>query len=58
MRHGWKTRIDERMYFEQKRFERDERQQVVEFLRSKLKAEIEMFKAELDQRERWNHETH
>ena len=58
MRHGWKTRIDERMYFEQKRFEREEHQRMFDFLESKLQAEISMFQADLQQKERFHHETH
>jgi hypothetical protein len=41
MRHGWKTRIDERRYFENKRSEREERQQVLALIREKMRHEYE-----------------
>jgi len=34
MRKGWKTRIDERTYFENKRYEREERQQMIALIKN------------------------
>ena len=42
MRHGWKTRIDERKYFENKKAEREEKQRILEFMREKLEDQWEM----------------
>ena len=41
MRHGWKNRIDERQYFEEKKAHREERQQVLALIREKMKYEYE-----------------
>jgi hypothetical protein len=58
MRHGWKTRIDERIYFENKRYEREERQQFLNLMRMEIESKMSMFSAELAQRERFHNETH
>ena len=42
MRHGWKTRMDERRYFENKKQEREEKQAIMEFMRSKMEQQWEM----------------
>ena len=42
MRHGWKTRIDERKYFENKKAEREEKQEILEFMRKKMEGQWEM----------------
>lgn len=40
MRHGWKIRMDERQYFESKKNEREERQQMMAFIRMKMSQEL------------------
>lgn len=52
MRHGWKIRIDERMYFENKKQERQERIEIMNMLRKKV--ELEMMAHLNDMKE--NHE--
>jgi hypothetical protein len=42
MRHGWKTRMDERRYFELKKQEREEKQAIMEFMRAKMEQQWEM----------------
>ncbi len=42
MRHGWKLRIEERKYFENKKKEREENQMILEFMQTKMKAQWEM----------------
>ena len=42
MRHGWKTRIEERKYFERKKQEREEKQAILEFMREKMEQQWEM----------------
>lgn len=42
MRHGWKTRMDERRYFENKKQEREEKQAIMEFMRAKMEQQWEM----------------
>lgn len=42
MRHGWKTRMDERRYFENKKQEREEKQAIMEFMRAKMEHQWEM----------------
>lgn len=42
MRHGWKTRIDERKYFESKKQEREEKQAIMEFVKAKMEQQWEM----------------
>lgn len=41
MRHGWKTRIDERRYFENKRFEREQKEIFFTMVRERLNAEMQ-----------------
>lgn len=36
MRHGWKTRIEERRYFEEKKQEREEKQILMTMVRRKM----------------------
>ena len=48
MRHGWKNRIDERRYFENKRQEREERQQVMALIHAKMKQAFEDEMRELE----------
>ena len=54
MRKGWKTRIDERRYFENKKEEREEKSAVRQFVMQRMQADLQeqiaMMKA--------NHETH
>jgi len=42
MKHGWKTRIEERIYFERKKIEREERAALMELMRMKLNHEMKM----------------
>jgi hypothetical protein len=42
MRHGWKTRMDERRYFELKKQEREEKQAIMEFMKMKMEQQWEM----------------
>jgi hypothetical protein len=42
MRHGWKTRMDERRYFENKKRDREEKQAILEFMREKMEQQWEM----------------
>lgn len=58
MRHGWKTRMDERVYFEQKRYEREERQQLINLMRRKVESEIAVEIEKMHKGSMWNHETH
>jgi len=39
MKHGWKTRIDERVYFERKKAEREERAAIMELVKMKFEQE-------------------
>lgn len=52
MRHGWKTRIDERQYFENKRYEREERQQIIQLMKMKMEQELAIEIAKMER----NHE--
>jgi hypothetical protein len=42
MRHGWKTRMDERQYFESKRYEREERQQMMQLIQMKMHQDLSL----------------
>ena len=55
MRHGWKTRMDERQYFESKRYEREERQQMMALFKMKLEQDLQLEVAKMAQREREVH---
>lgn len=48
MRHGWKTRMDERQYFENKRYEREERQQMMELIRMKMHQDLQLAVAQME----------
>ena len=48
MRHGWKTRIDERKYFENKRYEREERLHIISLMQRKLDQELAIAVAKLE----------
>jgi hypothetical protein len=52
MRHGWKTRMDERIYFEQKRYEREERQQMIQLFQQKVQQDLQLAIAQMEQDER------
>lgn len=54
MRKGWKTRIDERRYFENKKEEREEKAAVRQFVMQRMQADLEQRIAEMKE----NHETH
>jgi len=41
MRHGWKTRIDERRYFEEKKQEREDKQVFMTMVRRKMAQDFE-----------------
>lgn len=47
MRHGWKLRIEERKYFENKRYEREERLQIMSLLQRKLDQDLALAVAHL-----------
>lgn len=55
MRKGWKTRMDERNYFENKRNERNERQHIMALIKMKMDQELALEVAKLEQRERGVH---
>lgn len=55
MRHGWKIRMDERQYFESKRYEREERQQMLQLIKMKMDQDLSIEAAKLAQRERGVH---
>lgn len=55
MRHGWKTRMDERQYFENKRYERQERQHIMALIKMKMEQDLAIEVAKLDQKERGIH---
>lgn len=40
MRHGWKTRMDERQYFENKRYEREEKQHIMQLIKMKVSQDL------------------
>ena len=42
MRKGWKTRIDERVYFEEKKEEREQRLALLNMVRSKMDHDYKM----------------
>jgi hypothetical protein len=42
MTKGWKTRIEERRYFETKRYEREERLQIMSFIRMKMDQDLSL----------------
>ena len=48
MRHGWKTRMDERIYFEQKRYEREERLHMMQLLQSKIHQDLSLAVAQME----------
>lgn len=54
MRHGWKTRMDERQYFESKRYEREERQHIMQLLKLKMDQDLALAVAKME-REREVH---
>lgn len=47
MRKGWKTRIDERKYFEEKREERENKAALVKIMRLKMERDLEQMKNEV-----------
>ena len=49
MRHGWKTRMDERQYFETKRYEREERQQMMQLIKMKMDQDLSLVVAKMQQ---------
>lgn len=55
MRKGWKTRMDERNYFENKRYERQERIHIMQLIKMKMDQELAVEVAKLDQKERGIH---
>lgn len=56
MMKGWKTRMDEREYFENKRFEREERQAMLQLMKMKLDQDLSLAVARMEREVR--HETH
>lgn len=42
MRHGWKTRIDERRYFEEKKKEQEELAMMRIFMRQKMEHDLRL----------------
>ena len=52
MRHGWKTRIEERKYFEEKKQMREEKVVLLNMVRRKMEAEYQLHMQELKE----NHE--
>ena len=54
MRKGWKTRIEERRYFENKKDEREEKAAMRQFVMQRMQAEFQERIAEM----KANHETH
>lgn len=48
MRHGWKTRMDERVYFENKRFEREERLQMMQLIQAKMHQDLSLAIAQME----------
>lgn len=52
MRKGWKTRIEERKYFEERKNDREEKAAVRQFVMQRMQADIEQRLAEM----RANHE--
>ena len=58
MRKGWKVRIDEREYFENKRFEREERQAMLQLMKMKMDQDLSLAVARLEQDVRMRNETH
>ena len=49
MRHGWKTRMDERQYFESKKYEREERQQMMQLIKMKMNQDLQLAVAKMQQ---------
>ena len=49
MRHGWKTRMDERQYFESKKYEREERQQMMQLIKMKMDQDHQLAVAKMQQ---------
>ena len=47
MRHGWKIRMDERQYFESKRYEREERQQMMQLIQMKMHQDLSLAVAKM-----------
>ncbi len=47
MRKGWKTRIEERRYFEHKKEEREEKAAMRHFVMQRMQADIEQRLAEM-----------
>ena len=54
MRHGWKTRIAERIYFEKKMSDREEKIAFRKIMEMKVREDIE----EIKRKGMWSHETH
>ena len=48
MRHGWKTRMDERQYFETKRYEREERQHIMQLIQLKMQQDLSLAIAKME----------
>jgi hypothetical protein len=46
MRKGWKTRIEERRYFEEKKLEREAKIEFTKMMRLKLQHEIDQMRRE------------
>lgn len=58
MRKGWKTRIDERKYFENKQEEREAKIEFMKLARAKLTQEIMQMNAEMKNELGDKYETH
>lgn len=58
MRKGWKTRIDERKYFENKQEEREAKAAFMQMARAKLTQEIMQMNAEMKRELGEKYETH
>lgn len=54
MRKGWKTRFDEREYFENKRFAREERQHILQLIQMKMHQDLALEVAKMEK----SYETH
>lgn len=54
MRKGWKTRMDERQYFENKRYERQERQYMMQLIKMKMDQDLAIEVAKLRDRNEIN----
>lgn len=49
MRKGWKTRMDERSYFEIKRYEREERLHMLQLIKMKMDQDLSLAVAKMQQ---------